>query len=82
MLAGSESRSLGVSGSEILQDCHSERSSLSQTESDPSADLALPGESVPHNPEAPMKSAKTLYVGIVPFESFFEGDFFFFFFTP
>lgn len=44
VLAGSESRSLGVSVSEILQDCHSERSSLSRTESDPSADLALPGE--------------------------------------
>ncbi|XP_062859227.1 probable E3 ubiquitin-protein ligase MGRN1 isoform X2 [Trichomycterus rosablanca] len=37
---GSEGRSLGVSVSEILQDCHSARSSL--TESDPSADLALP----------------------------------------
>ncbi|KTG07424.1 hypothetical protein cypCar_00008215 [Cyprinus carpio] len=43
--SGSESRSLGVSVSEILQDCHSERSSLSRTESDPSADLALPGSS-------------------------------------
>ncbi|XP_073774023.1 probable E3 ubiquitin-protein ligase MGRN1 isoform X1 [Danio rerio] len=43
--SGSESRSLGVSVSEILQDCHSERSSLSQSESDPSADLALPGSS-------------------------------------
>uniref|UniRef100_A0A8C2EJ00 E3 ubiquitin-protein ligase n=1 Tax=Cyprinus carpio TaxID=7962 RepID=A0A8C2EJ00_CYPCA len=42
--SGSESRSLSVSVSEILQDCHSERSSLSRTESDPSADLALPGE--------------------------------------
>ncbi len=62
MLAGSESRSLSVSVSEILQDCHSERSSLSQTESDPSADLALPGESVPHNPDIPMKSAKSPYV--------------------
>ncbi|TRY83983.1 hypothetical protein DNTS_006299 [Danionella cerebrum] len=41
----SESRSLTVSVSEILQDCHSERSSLSRTESDPSADLALPGSS-------------------------------------
>uniref|UniRef100_A0A671LTU1 E3 ubiquitin-protein ligase n=1 Tax=Sinocyclocheilus anshuiensis TaxID=1608454 RepID=A0A671LTU1_9TELE len=40
--SGSESRSLGVSVSEILQDCRSERSSLSRTESDPSADLALP----------------------------------------
>uniref|UniRef100_A0A8C2EHM1 E3 ubiquitin-protein ligase n=1 Tax=Cyprinus carpio TaxID=7962 RepID=A0A8C2EHM1_CYPCA len=40
--SGSESRSLSVSVSEILQDCHSERSSLSRTESDPSADLALP----------------------------------------
>lgn len=48
MLAGSESRSLGVSVSEILQDCHSERSSLSRTESDPSADLALPGEPLTH----------------------------------
>lgn len=70
MLAGSESRSLGVSVSEILQDCHSERSSLSQTESDPSADLALPGESVPHNPDVPMKSAKSTYVGIVPSSPF------------
>ncbi|XP_016397971.1 probable E3 ubiquitin-protein ligase MGRN1 isoform X1 [Sinocyclocheilus rhinocerous] len=43
--SGSESRSLGVSVSEILQDCRSERSSLSRTESDPSADLALPGSS-------------------------------------
>ncbi|XP_036428974.1 probable E3 ubiquitin-protein ligase MGRN1 isoform X1 [Colossoma macropomum] len=42
---GSESRTLGVSVSEILQDCHSARSSLSRTESDPSADLALPGSS-------------------------------------
>lgn len=42
---GSEGRSLGVSVSEILQDCHSARSSLSRTESDPSADLALPGSS-------------------------------------
>lgn len=48
VLAGSESRSLGVSVSEILQDCHSERSSLSRTESDPSADLALPGEPLTH----------------------------------
>ncbi|KAF5906300.1 putative E3 ubiquitin-protein ligase MGRN1 isoform X2, partial [Clarias magur] len=39
---GSEGRSVGVSVSEILQDCHSARSSLSRTESDPSADLALP----------------------------------------
>ncbi|XP_060795679.1 probable E3 ubiquitin-protein ligase MGRN1 isoform X4 [Neoarius graeffei] len=39
---GSEDRSVGVSVSEILQDCHSARSSLSRTESDPSADLALP----------------------------------------
>uniref|UniRef100_A0A8C1QBJ8 E3 ubiquitin-protein ligase n=1 Tax=Cyprinus carpio TaxID=7962 RepID=A0A8C1QBJ8_CYPCA len=46
--SGSESRSLSVSVSEILQDCHSERSSLSRTESDPSADLALPGEPLTH----------------------------------
>lgn len=77
MLAGSESRSLGVSGSEILQDCHSERSSLSQTESDPSADLALPGESVPHNPEAPMKSAKTLLCRNSSFWVFFSRVVFF-----
>ncbi|GAA6101039.1 probable E3 ubiquitin-protein ligase MGRN1 isoform X1 [Tachysurus ichikawai] len=42
---GSEGMSVGVSVSEILQDCHSVRSSLSCTESDPSADLALPGSS-------------------------------------
>ncbi|XP_066519887.1 probable E3 ubiquitin-protein ligase MGRN1 isoform X2 [Hoplias malabaricus] len=42
---GSESRALGASVSEIMQDCHSARSSLSHTESDPSADLALPGSS-------------------------------------
>ncbi|XP_076856436.1 putative E3 ubiquitin-protein ligase MGRN1 isoform X2 [Brachyhypopomus gauderio] len=33
---------LGVSVSENLQDCHSARSSLSRSESEPSADLALP----------------------------------------
>uniref|UniRef100_A0A4W4FB09 E3 ubiquitin-protein ligase n=1 Tax=Electrophorus electricus TaxID=8005 RepID=A0A4W4FB09_ELEEL len=42
---GSEGRALGVSVSEILQDCHSACSSLSRSESEPSADLALPGSS-------------------------------------
>ncbi|XP_030630125.1 putative E3 ubiquitin-protein ligase MGRN1 isoform X2 [Chanos chanos] len=39
----SECRTLALSVSEILQDCHSEHSSLSRSESEPSAELALPG---------------------------------------
>lgn len=71
VLAGSESRSLGVSVSEILQDCHSERSSLSRTESDPSADLALPGERLTHNRYpttlTPPRKSLTLPKFICPF---------------
>ncbi|KAK1793906.1 hypothetical protein P4O66_010815 [Electrophorus voltai] len=51
---GSEGRALGVSVSEILQDCHSACSSLSRSESEPSADLALPGEwTHPFSPLSP-----------------------------
>lgn len=32
------------SGGDILQDCSSEHSSLTKTESDPPGDLSLPGE--------------------------------------
>lgn len=52
-LGGAEDRM--HSGGDILQDCSSEHSSLTKTESDPPGDLPLPGENSSVRREVPIK---------------------------
>lgn len=58
VLAGPEDRM--HTGGDILQDCSSERCSLTKTESDPACDLSLPGEKLSVRDPKQEKDPQTL----------------------